>query len=210
MKILVHGIATNESAELESVRPNKGRPHCLPVALSPDGNEVVFGTTDGGVHLWEWRSGNPIRDFAGRHEGSVNAVAFSPDGIYAASGSSGAVPRSAGTARVWNVQTGAEVKVLTGHRAELTSVVFSPNGKFLVTACGLPGGGYDGTALVWDLATWSKTELRGRDRIGAVAISPDSRFIGTAHGDNLAHLWQPNGNEYAELRGHSNWVKSQA
>ena len=64
-------------------------------------------------------------------------AAFSPDGKYVSS--SGAD----GTARLWDIQTGEEVRCFSGHKDEVRDVTFSPDGKYILTASS------DGTARLW-------------------------------------------------------------
>jgi WD40 repeat protein len=69
--------------------------------------------------------------------GYVFGAAFSPDGKYILSGGAD------GTARLWDVQTGQEVRRFTGHQDEVRNVTFSPDGKYILTASS------DGTARLW-------------------------------------------------------------
>ena len=54
------------------------------------------------------------------HAGSVNSVAFSPDGVRLLTGSSDS------TARLWEAHTGQEILALKGHAGSVCSVAFSP------------------------------------------------------------------------------------
>ena len=47
------------------------------------------------------------------------------------------------TARLWDVQTGEEVRRFTGHTNKVRDVAFSPDGKYILTASD------DGTARLW-------------------------------------------------------------
>jgi WD40 repeat protein len=68
-------------------------------------------------------------------------VAFSPDGRLLASGSDDQ------TVKLWDVETGQEVRTLRGHNGGVWSVAFSPDGRLLASGSG------DGTVKLWDVAT---------------------------------------------------------
>src|SRR5262249_77153 len=74
--------------------------------VSPEGRQVVSGSGDGTLRLWEVASGT-ARTLEG-HARPVNAVAFSPDGRHMVSGSDD------GTLRLWEVASGA-AHILEGH-----------------------------------------------------------------------------------------------
>jgi len=63
----------------------------------------------------------------------VDSLAFSPDGTLLASGSHNT------TIRMWRVNNGKGVHMLTGHQREVKSLAFSPDGALMA-----PGPG-DGT-----------------------------------------------------------------
>ena len=67
----------------------------------------------------------------------INSVAFSPDGVTLASGSSD------NTVRLWAVGTWELKRTLAGHASAVLSVVFSPDGRTLAS------GSWDGTVLLW-------------------------------------------------------------
>ena len=78
----------------------------------------------------------PARKLKG-HQGSVLAVAFSPDGNVLASCSRDK------TIKLWDPQTGALRRTLTGPKNRLESLAFSPDGKTLASGSGGP------EALIW-------------------------------------------------------------
>ncbi len=81
------------------------------------------------LSLWtpSFAQGRPdIVWMRGGHAGSVNSVAFSPDGQYLASGSWD------GTIKLWRVSDGALVRDYDQETGTgVLSVQFSPNGRFL-------------------------------------------------------------------------------
>jgi WD40 repeat protein len=82
----------------------------------------------------------------GAHSSSTSGktpwgLAFSPDGKRFVTGS------QAGTAKVWDLQSGRELFTLSGHTSTVYRVAYSPDGTLIATAA------YDSTAKVWDAAT---------------------------------------------------------
>jgi len=94
------------------------------VAFSPDGKQVVSGSGDQTVRLWDAATGAPLQTLEG-HTGWVSSVAFSPDGKQVVSGSWDQ------TVRLWDAATGAPLQTLEGHTGLVSSVAFSPDAKLL-------------------------------------------------------------------------------
>jgi len=135
------------------------------------------------------------------HTSGVESVAWSPDGTRLATASHD------GTARVWDLATGAELRTLPGHTDWVVSVAWSPDSARLATAS------RDWTARVWDAATGAQLRtLTGHtDWVNSVAWSPDSARLATASSDRTARVWDAaTGAEFRVLSGRTGWVGSVA
>jgi WD40 repeat protein len=166
------------------------------VAISPDGKRgLSAGEHDNTARLWDLETGKELRKFEG-HKESVHSVAFSPDGKRAVSG--GGVqraifaPGSDNTARVWDVETGKEIRVLTGHKAGVWAVAFSPDGRRILT-----GSGHwtldspDMTMRLWDVDS-GKELARFEEHTGtvfSVTFTSDGKQA-LSSGDRTVRLWR--------------------
>lgn len=97
------------------------------IALSPDGNRLAIGSSDGTVKVWDAVSGQKLLTI-NAYPGQVWMVSFSPDGAFMATG------EGDGIARVWDATSGEELMILSGHKGEVVTAQFSPDGTRLVTA----------------------------------------------------------------------------
>ena len=128
------------------------------------------------------------------HEGSVQAIALSPDGRYLATASQDY------PVRVWEMTNGREVarleheRVVTAVHIDM-SVAFSPDGHYLATASG------DHTARVWEATSGREVmRLTHQDLVWMVAFSPDGHYLATASQDCTARVWEAtSGHEVTRL-----------
>ena len=155
------------------------------LAYSPDGQRLLTGTQDGVTRLWEpattrelWKLvATPTPAAFPRTNATVNAVAFSPDGTYAAIGG-------------WDfhghvvlAEDGTEV-ARTSHTRTVTGVQFSPDSRYLAVQSD------DGSAHVF--IAKDGTQMRRISPEGGVlrlAFSRDSRLLATAGLSNIVHAW---------------------
>ena len=89
------------------------------------------------------------------------------------------------TARIWDVERGAQIAVLKGHDNVVYSAAFSPDGRRVVTAS------KDKTARIWDVERGAQIAvLKGHDNVVfSAAFSPDGRRMVTASFDKTARIW---------------------
>jgi len=136
----------------------------------------------------------PLPAQLGTGAGSVNSVAFSPDGHTLAGGDGDA------TIRMWNVAdprhaipigqplTG-DLGQQTGGDGSVLSVTFSPDGHTLASSDN------SGTIQLWDVTDRAHTRPLGQlqgpslDYSDSLAFSPDGRTLASGHGDGTVRLW---------------------
>src|ERR1700733_6616179 len=84
----------------------------------------------------------------------VFALALLPDGRYAITGAgtitSGSTKRPDHTIRVWDLDTGEQVRVIHGHEQNVNAVAVTPDGTRILS------GSKDSSVIVWDFATGAK------------------------------------------------------
>jgi WD40 repeat protein len=172
------------------------------VAISPDGRRGVSGGKDTVVRLWDLESGNLLREFRG-HTEPIWSLAFSPDGRLAYSTSGGDERQQDGrdsAIRVWDIETGREIRRLEGHRGLVWSVAVSPDGRRVLS------GGNDAAPILWDAETGSEMHRFRTNRVGSVAFLPDGRRAVTG-GELTIHLLDlERGQELHCFRGIANDV----
>ena len=132
------------------------------------------------------------------HSKYVVAVAWSPDGSLALTGSTD------GTARLWDTKTGENTLTLT-HTNTVTAVAWSPDGTHILTAS------MDSAVRVWDARTGESTlKLTHTEWVRAVAWSPDGTHILTGSQDGTARVWDARTGESTLKLTHTEWVSAVA
>ncbi|KAJ5690340.1 hypothetical protein N7462_004732 [Penicillium macrosclerotiorum] len=134
------------------------------------------------------------------HSGSVNSVAFSPNGQLIASASTDR------TVKLWEITTGTLLQTLKGHTLSVNSVAFSPNGRLIASAS------WDDKVKLWEVTTGAlQRTFRGHsDSVNSAVFSPDGRLIVSASTDWTIKLWKINGGLLRTFQGHSGAVYSVA
>jgi WD40 repeat protein len=170
------------------------------VAFSPDGKQIVSGSDDKTIKVWDAQAGTEVMSLRG-HENRVGPVSFSPDGRQIISGSMD------NAIKVWDATSGAELMTLRSHTNWIWSVGFSPDGKRIISAS------QDKTIKVWDAATGAELmSLAGHEGpVLSAGFSPDGKHIVSGSEDKTIKVWDAaTGDELTTLRGHESGVRSVA
>jgi serine/threonine protein kinase len=136
----------------------------FPFTHSPDARHLLVGHPDGSLLWFEVATGKTLHRWKG-HETRVRAVAVSPDGQFAVSGSED------GIIRLWDLRT-QQLAELTGHVGAVNWLVFTPNNRRVVS------GGADKTVRVWDLTTRKELQcFQGHTgNVTHVDVSSDGKY----------------------------------
>ena len=113
------------------------------------------------------------------HEGAVNSAAFSPDGTFLLTAGAD------GSARVWDVRTGALVLSMAAHDTGANRAKYTPDGLRIITS------GTDGLSKVWEAVTGRELFLlSGHDDaiLDLDLLSDGSRMV-TASADGTVNFY---------------------
>lgn len=128
------------------------------------------------------------------HSSRINCAVFAPDGRWLASGSAD------NSIRLWEVDSGLELRALFGHQNWIRALAVSSNGELLAS------GSNDRTVKVWNVSSGRETlSLAGHEGVvEAVLFSPDGRSIISGSSDNTIKVWDAaTGRELQTLKGHT-------
>ena len=168
------------------------------------GDRALSAGADRWVRVCDLKSGQEVQRFDG-HNSVVYALAVSPDGKLAISGSGSYVLNNvaggAWSVCLWEIETGRELQRLEGSGPGITCVAFSPDGSRALV------GAYEGSVRLMDVAKWSELSRISAPRgLWSVCFSPDGSRVLTAGGfKNEANvgLWDlESGSELVRYVGH--------
>ena len=149
--------------------------HCL--ATAKDGKKLAMGGTVSEIKIWDTKTMKELLSLKAttpspRDRATVDRVlkdlAFSPDGKTLASCGNDTV------IRLWDVNSGKELRCLTGHNDDVGQVSFAPSGKLLFSA--------GRTLRFWNVTDGGEVpvSVQGIPRVDTFACSPDGTILAVA------------------------------
>ena len=135
------------------------------------------------------------------HSSRVNCAVFGPNQSWLASGSADK------SIRLWDVNSGLELRALHGHKNWITALAVSRNGELLAS------GSNDRTVRVWSVSSGRELlTLTGHQAVvDSVLFSPDDRWVISGSADNTIRIWDAtSGREIQTLKGHTAGVTALA
>jgi WD40 repeat protein len=183
------------------------------IAVSPD-KSAVAASRGNQIHVYDAGSGAYVRSLTdpdlttpdkkplkAAHLSLVEALVYSPDGKYLASGGYQEVI-------LWDAQTGLLKQRLTGFADRVGALTFSNDSKLLATGGGAPSE--DGEIKVFEVATAKMVlEIKSghSDMVFGVSFSPDDKILATCGADKFVKTWEvPSGKLLKSFEGHTHHV----
>jgi len=154
------------------------------VAFSMDSRQVVSGSRDKTIKVWNTRSECKFTSPAAEsHSDWVSSVRFSPDKsptIVSASWDK--------TIKVWSLNDWKVKNTFAGHEAPVHTVTVSPDGSLCAS------GGKDSVCILWDLGSDKKVytlETKGKDSgaVNSLCFSPRYYWLCAAM-DKAIRIWE--------------------
>jgi WD40 repeat protein len=175
-----------DGSHLRSYRGAEAASEAAAEAVSPDGKLLAASSGDGRVYVWEAGNGRLVtRELVG--QGTVFALAFSPDGTLLAGASASEGPNG-GLGRVWRLSDRKllyTVNIDDGYGFG-DAIAFTPDGKLLAT------GGGTGVVKFWDART-GKPDGRNVPAVAgwveSIDFDPSGRLMVTAGTDGTTRLF---------------------
>lgn len=149
------------------------------IAGVPKVRRIATGSDQGDIQVWDTAARKSHQTFTKMHTGRVNAVAVSSDGKRLVSAGQDK------SVRIWDMQTGKELRRCDGHTASVTCVALFREGPFALT------GSEDGTVRLWNTddgkELWKFEGHKGT--INSVAVAPNGRRGASGGADQTSRLF---------------------
>ncbi|RKU28922.1 hypothetical protein C6499_09580 [Candidatus Poribacteria bacterium] len=200
----------------EGAKARFGKGSINEIKYSPDGTMLAVATNIG-IWIYDTQTSEEL-NLISENGFEVSTIAFSPDGRMLASNSNdrsinkrdaaGKIIIGVGNraVRLWDVNSGRQLRMFVGHERYITCLAFSPDGKTIAS-------GSVSEIRLWDIESGRQlhvlTEPSGG--ITGLAFSPDGKILVGSSLSKIFYLWDVDtGEVLREFRGHTDGVNSVA
>ncbi|QDT92515.1 SUMF1/EgtB/PvdO family nonheme iron enzyme [Gimesia algae] len=166
------------------------------VAISLDGKQLISGSIDRTVRVWDIVSGKLLWAFKASSDYPIMSVGMTKDGQHAISGSLG------GTLTIWNLSNGKMSRRLIDQLGDIFCVAVTPDGKQVIS------GTYEGALKVCNLniqsTAYPQNNIKHSNHVLTVALLTDGKHVFSVEKDNTLRVWSlENGTLVRTLKGPS-------
>jgi WD40 repeat protein len=165
-------------------------------AFSPDGKQILSGSSDKTLRLWDIATRRNTLTLRG-HSGPVNDAVFSHNGEHILSASADM------SLMLWNTASGKMLRTFTGHTDTVNGCVLNRAGDRALSASA------DGTVRVWDIyrAQPIQTLTGHTGAVHACALDDEGVLALSASDDGTLRVWNTDrGEELFQFGGHKGAV----
>lgn len=155
------------------------------VTFSPDGKQILTGSADNSLRLWDANTYKELRQLQGM-QARVTAVLYAPDGKSIVAGC------QTGMVSAWDTGNFQQRLSMHAGRNSATALALSPDGRNLIS------GGEDRRMFVRDISNglFHRVIHGHAGAIHALSFSSDGRHIASAAADKSVRIWDStNGQE---------------
>jgi WD40 repeat protein len=160
-------------------------PYGIFISYFPDGKQMVSGSGDKTIRLWDLEAGKEIEEARIVREQKVQAVAVSRDGHWVITAGGDFFRDGPGELKAYEVGT-RMIKTFNGHSQHIWCIDISLDSKQLAS------GSLDGTARIWNLDTGELVAgpFENVDWAGAVRFSQDLKKLAVrSFWGNCLEVW---------------------
>lgn len=154
--------------EVTILRQETGHARVYRVGFHPDGSLLSTCGLDGGVRVWDLRSGRAVMTMTTAHADDVLGIEFRHDGrVLASCGADNVV-------RIWDLRSVKCVKTVAAHRGLVSGMKFAGDGDVLITCS------FDSTVKCWGTKrNWGLLNAHAgfEDKVTAVDCSENADFV---------------------------------
>jgi WD40 repeat protein len=175
-------LETGKQVSSWQISPRKGPGWVYHAQFSPDGQHLALFVPQG-IQFWDVAGGKLVRMIDTPGGQSIGVLAFSPDGQHLAAGSiSRRSEKREVVVKVWDPETGKEIRSFEGQEGGLLGLAFTDGGRRLAAATTF-------RYTVWDTGTGAEVNRFSPPPSAKAAIMPGGSRLASTGLDRRVTIW---------------------